>query len=376
MKLSILKEKLKNGLSIVERAVSKSASLPVLNNILLNAEKNFLNLNATDLEIGIKWWGLCGVEKEGKALLPSKILSPLINYLPEKPISLETQNSFLKIKTENYRTNLKSLNYEEFPIIPVVSNQEYILVSGVSLSESLKKVAGFSSPSTTKPEISGVFLILKRNLIKMTATDSFRLGEKTLFFKKPTEIEKEYGLIIPQKAAREMINIFGDEEREIRLYISPNQITVESQMEEVPHPEIQFTSRLIEGEFPDYEMIIPKKYETEVIVPKDEFLNQTKTASIFVGRANEVKLKIDPVKGNIEISSENPDFGKYSSSVNGKIKGKGLEISFNYRFLIEGIFNIEGKELLLGLTNEEGPAVLKPTQGEDYFYILMPVKTT
>lgn len=376
MKLIILKENFIKGLSIIERATSKSLSLPILNNFLLTAEGNFINLMSTDLEIGIRWWCLTKIEKEGKIVLPSKSLIGLINYFPLKPIKIESQDSIVNLSCENYKTSIKGFNSEDFPLLPSVDKGDFLTVSSLDFCKSLKQVANFTALSQAKPEISGVYFVFKKDTLKMAATDSFRLGEKTLVLEKTTGLEKEYSLILPQKSAREIINIFGDTEREMKIYFSANQILLESKMEETDHPEVHFLSRLIEGEFPNYDTITPRKYETEVILPKDETLNQVKAASIFGGKMNEVKFRVDPEKAEIEISSEDPSVGEYKSTLGGKIKGKKMEISFNFKFLIDGLLSINDTAVFFGLTNEEGPALIRPLNKQDYFYILMPIKAT
>lgn len=207
----------------------------------------------------------------------------------------------------------------------------------------------------------------------MAATDSFRLAEKKIFL--TNVFPQKISLILPQASVRELISIFGEKEGELRIYISPKQIWFESLMSEISHPKVQYTSRLIEGEYPNYEEITPKKFETTIYLSKENFLNQIKTASLFCGKSNEVKMNIVPKKGIITISSQSPNLGNYQGSLAGKIKGKEMEIAFNYRFLIDGILEIKTPEMILDLTNEEGPAVLRPVDLEDYFYILMPIKT-
>ncbi|MBI4101493.1 MAG: hypothetical protein HY443_00820, partial [Candidatus Nealsonbacteria bacterium] len=209
--------------------------------------------------------------------------------------------------------------------------------------------------------------------IKMVATDSLRLGEKTLTLKKGREKEGALSFILPQRAAKEVINIFS-KEKEIKIYFSPNQILFESLMEETEAPKIRFISRLIEGEFPNYEAIIPRKQETQIVLTRKEFLNEIKSASIFSGKTNEVKLAVNPVKKQIEISGQSQDFGEYHSELAAKIKGKEMEIAFNYRFLTEGILAGEEEEVVLELTSEEGAAVLKQVEDPSYVYILMPIK--
>ena len=378
MKLTILQEKLKEGIEIVERLSAKSLSLPILNNIFIKAEKNFLNLTTTDLETGIKWWGLAKVEKEGVITVPARVFSSFLNFLPNKQVILELKNSTLTVECENYRTTLKGLNPEDFPIIPQINEGESVSVDSRSFCQGLSQVADIATSSTTKPEISGVFFIFQKDFIKMAATDSFRLGEKTFYYnlKTASALSKEYTLILPQKAAKEIINIFEGKEGELRICFSPNQILFELLMAETSHPQTQLVSRLIEGEYPNYQEIIPKKYEAQVVFQRNEFLNQIKSAALFSGKVNEVKFKIDPRKNKVGIFSQSPDLGEYHGDLTSKIKGKELEVSFNYRFLTDGLLNIKSPEAVFELTGSEGPGVLKPAGDESYIYVVMPIKAS
>jgi len=378
MKLIILQEKLKEGIGIIERVSVKSLTLSILNNVLLKTEKNFLNLVTTDLETGIKWWSLAKVEKEGALTVPTKVLSSFVNFLPNKQITLELKDLVLDIECGNYQTKIKGQSADEFPIIPQITEGESISVNSQSFCQSLNTIVDIPVPSTAKPEISGIYFAFQKNFIKMTATDSFRLAEKTFFLEgqASSSLSKECTFILPQKAAREIVNIFGGKEGELRIYFSPNQVLFELPMVETPHPQIQLVSRLIEGEYPNYEAIIPKKSETQVSFQRNEFLNQIKSASLFSGKINEVKLKIDPKKERVELFSQNPDLGEYHSYLPGRIKGKELEISFNHRFLADGLLNIKSPEVVFELTGPEGPAVLKPAGDQTYLYVAMPIKAS
>ena len=143
MKITILKDKLKEGINIIEKISAKSISLPILNNVLISTEKNFLNLTTTDLEVGVKWWSLIKTEREGKVAIPSRILSSFINFLPNKLVNLELEDFNLKIKCENYETTIKGVNPEDFPIIPQVSDEEKI---EVQIKSFCKTVRPFSFP--------------------------------------------------------------------------------------------------------------------------------------------------------------------------------------------------------------------------------------
>jgi len=376
MKLLILQEKLKQGLNIIERISSKSLTLPILNNILISTEKNFLNLAATDLEIGINWWILTKIEKEGKITIPSRLFSNFINLLPDKKINLELKNNTLFINCENYKTQIKGLSAEEFPIIPKITNGDVLSIEAPSFCKSLNQIADIAVPSTARPEISGIYFLFQRNLITIAATDSFRLGEKKIFLKNNSPLEKEYSLILPQKTAKEIVNIFGEKQGELKMYFSPNQVMFEYPMEETDHAQVQVISRLIEGEYPNYQEIIPKKYTTRLTLNKDEFLNQIKTASLFSGKINEVKIKAMPGENKIEIFSQSSEIGEYQSSVPGKVEGEIVEISFNHRFLLDGLLSIKAPEIMLELNKETGPGVLKAVGDDTYIYVVMPIKAS
>jgi len=392
MKTIILKEKLKEGISVVERVSGKSLNLPILNNILLSVEKNFLNLTATDLEIGINWWSLVKTEKEGKIALPSRILSSFVNFLPNKPINLEIKDLSLKIECENYQTLIKGFNSEDFPLIPKVSDEEKIIIPGKVFCQNLSSVVDIASYSSFKPEISGIYFLFQKNLITMAATDSFRLGEKKLYADfSSSSITKDYSLILPQRAAKEIINIFGEKEGDLTICFSPNQVLFETPLSETPHPQIQLVSRLIEGEYPNYQEIIPKKHDTKVTVSVNELINQVKLASLFSGKINEVKLKIDPKKNQLNLFSQNVDVGEHYGVLNCKVEGKPCEISFNHKFLLDGLMSMVSKkeisgregagkekdsELILELTSGDKAGVLRPKKDENYLYLIMPIKTS
>lgn len=374
MKIIILKEKLKKGIQTVEKTAQKSFTLPILNNVCLKGEKTFLSLTTTNLEIGNRWWTLAKIEKEGEILIPTSLFSNLISLLPDGPLELETEGLFLNIKNGKTKSRIKGFNPEEFPIFPQVEKEEKLTLDSKNFCQAISQVFDLASPSLASPEISGVFFQFQREQVKIVATDRIRLAEKKIFLKSP--LSKEYSFILPQMAARELINIFNEKEGEIKIYFSPNQVLFESMLPETNHPENHLLSRLIEGDFPDYQAIIPKKFESQIILSRDEFLNQIKSASLFSGKINEIKLKVLPREEKIEIFSQNPDLGEYHSSLPGKIKGKAIFISFNHRFLIDGLLKIKSPEVIFELLSEKEPAVLKPVGAEDFLYVVMPLKTS
>ena len=147
-------------------------------------------------------------------------------------------------------------------------------------------------------------------------------------------------------------------------------------MEETPHPRVQFFTRLIEGEYPNYQEIIPKEFRLRVFLQKNEFLQQLKTVSLFSNKINEVKVRVRPDKQEIELEGQNPEVGQSSSVFGARIEGEKstMEVSFNWRFLVDGLNQIKDKDFILALSKDEGPAVMRPSVASDYLYLLMPLR--
>jgi DNA polymerase-3 subunit beta len=375
MEIKIIKESFQKGLSVTERIATKSLTLPILNNILLEVEDNFISLSATDLETGVKWWSIAKTEDQGKIVIPSKILSQFISLLPEQPLDIDIKEDLIKVKSGTQKTQLKGLNSEDFPIIPTLNKENVFIVNSQTFCEASSKVVKIPSTSSIKPEISGIYISFKKDEIKLAATDSFRLGEKTIPLTNKTEIKKETSLIIPQKTVEEIINIFNEKDVDLHISFSPDQILFESFIQDTDHPEVQLISKLIEGDYPDYESIIPKETGIKVTLPTKDFIKQVRAAGLFGGKINEIRVNVHPKDSNVEFLSSDSDLGDYQSFLEGKIEGNELSISFNHRFLLEGLNNIKSSEVTLELNSDDSPGIIRPIGDNTYFYIIMPIKT-
>ncbi|MDP3093835.1 MAG: DNA polymerase III subunit beta [bacterium] len=373
MKTTILRENLREGLNAVGRIAQKNLSLPILNSVLISCEKSFTCLKATDLEMGIKWWILSKVEKEGKIACPLRILQGLVDNLSAEKIVLKAEEKRILLEAEEFQAQINGLDAEEFPIIPEPDSKETFSLKAPEFVEGLSRVVEMAAVSLIKPEISGVYFQFLDSNLKMVATDSFRLAEKTLSLGE--KMSKEISFILPQKACREIINIFEDRGGDLKFYLSSNQILLEMLMEETSHPKIQFFSRLIEGGYPDYREIIPTEFRFRALVKKDVFLQRLKAVSLFSNKINEIKIRVKPEKQEIEIEGQNPEVGQSTSALAVKIeKGEEMEVSFNWRFLVDGLNQIREKDFIFALSKDEDPAVLRPEQDSSYLYLLMPLR--
>jgi DNA polymerase-3 subunit beta len=377
MKVEVLKENLKSGLNVVEKIVGKNLSLPILDNVLISSEDSFLSLSSTDLETAIKIWMLTKIVKKGKVVVPAKLLSGFVSLLPNEKITIEEKKQGLYLECKTFKNQIQGFNPEEFPLIPEFKNTEFLELDNKKLCQGLAQIVDIASPSQSRPEISGILFVFSKDSVKIVATDSFRLAEKTIVLENNPKntSKKETSFILPQKPAKEIINTLGEKEGKVKIYFSPNQTMFEFPMKETSHPEVQIISRLIDGEYPNYGEIIPKKFKTRVTIKRDEFLNQVKAASLFSGKINEVKVKINPQGKEIQIHAQDPDIGESQSSISAKIEGEEIEASFNHKFLIDGLLNIKSSEVVFDLSDKEGPCILKPVGDASYIYVVMPIKS-
>ncbi|MCX6738228.1 MAG: DNA polymerase III subunit beta [Candidatus Parcubacteria bacterium] len=377
MKIIILKEKLAKGLSIVEKITGRNLTLPILNNVLISTEDNSLRLSTTDLELGISYWGLAKVEEKGEITIPVRTLSGFVSLLGEEKITIESKEKTLYLKGENYKTQIKGLDSKDFPIIPEVVSDNWIEFDAISFCRGIAQVMDFCALTQSRPELSGIYFSFQKNIAKIVATDSFRLAEKTIVLDGAMNgINNSQSFILPRNAVRELVNIFSEHNGKIKFYFSPSQVMIESYIDETQNPQARLVSRLIEGEYPDYEAVIPKEFKTQIVLPKEEFMSQIKIASLFSGRTNEVKLVISPKKGNVLISSQSVDLGETESKMAIEAKGDDVEISFNYKFLYEGLNQMRSEKIMLNLNGQDGPGVLKPSDDSNYLYVIMPIKAS
>jgi len=373
MNFTILAKELKKGLSFTEKITGKNLTLPILNNLLIEALPNFLKISSTDLEVGIEWWGHCKTEKEGSIAVPAKFISQLAGVLPEEKIDIKTKGNTLLIEGKNIKTQIKGFSSEEFPIIPKFLKDIYIEMDGKKIKEGLVSVVDMVSTSQVKPEISGVYFSFNKGSIKLVATDSFRLTEKTIKDDFKNLFEKEINFILPQKTTRELINILPEEEGEkIRIYFSESQVMFETFLPNSTHPEINLVSRQIDGEYPSYEEIIPKTSKTKIILNKDEFVKQIKMAGLFGGKTNEVLIKVG--ENNIEIKSQDDEIGESELSMSAITEGDEVKVSFNYRFILDALTNIKSSEISFEMQGNDRPALIKPVGDASYLYVVMPIR--
>jgi len=372
MKLVILQENLKKYLNLTERIIGRNLTLPILNNILLTIEKNSLKLSVTDLEITLEIWLPVKIEENGSLTIPNKLLNNFINQLSnikDQKLILESKDDNLNITLENYSITINGMNAKDFPIIPKIKTNSALELDNSMFKLSLSQILNSAAFSEIRPEISGVFFNFtnsneKIKNFKLVTTDTFRLAEKKIecSFK-----EKPASFIIPIKTITELVRLFDlTEKQTTKIYLDNNQVLFDL-------GNIHLSSRLIEGEYPNYEPIIPKKNQTKIIIDKNNLINSVKIASVFSSKINDIKFKINPNKEKMEIFTKS-EYGENKSEINIKGQGEEVEISFNHKYILDGLSNILGNEAVMEFQGSQNPALLKSNSDDDYIYIAMPLR--
>lgn len=365
MKITCLQENLKNNLSILERISSKNSSMPILNYTLLKTEDGFLKAFATDLEIGVEIQIPCKIENKGEVVFPIKLLLNFINNLPTTKITIKEDNNKILLEAEGLKTNIPILNKDDFPIIPKIKPINLITINPDALKTSLSQVINSTAISPSITEISGILFDFQQDLLKIVSTDSFRLSEKIIYQKNNYQIKTKTKFILPQKTAVELMRDINQTD-DIIIELDQNQILFKLK-------NINIISRIISGEYPDYEQIIPKKTKTTILLNKNDLLAKIKLASLFSSKINDVKFIINPDNDVLEIKSMSADKGEFSSIINTEINGEGFEVVFNYKYILDGLLNVHEDEIIFEINGPSSPSIIKPkTNG--YSYVVMPIK--
>jgi len=383
MKIECTKENFKKAIFNSERIVSKQSTLPILNNILFETNKEGLKLSATNLEIGVSVQIGAKVEKEGNITIPARLISNFVNNLSQGDnISLETDGQNMKIQSGHTKAVIKGLLADEFPLLPKRSAEYILNIPGLKFKNIISKLITCVALNEARQELSGINIILKEKEILLASTDSFRLFEYKLALEDRNKnkgylefVGKRDSLIVPANTFIELARIIPSEnESDIKIAIEDSQIFFEVEGTKI-------VSRLINGKYPEYEHIIPKEFKTKVIGEKNDIQSAIKMASIFSNsKASEIILKIASDKKRSVIEARSVDVGENSSELDLDASGPSQEIVLNAKYLLDGINMVETRKVSVLMNNESSPVAIRSVDeksGEilgEYIYIVMPIK--
>ncbi|OGB73604.1 DNA polymerase III subunit beta [candidate division Kazan bacterium RIFCSPHIGHO2_01_FULL_44_14] len=361
--VSVVLDKLRSALQGVERVVTSRSTLPILNNVLIKTTGSGVEIIATDLEIGIKFFLGGKIDKEGSITIPGRTLIGLINTLHGDTITLSSKNNILQVVSGETKASVNGVPADDFPVIPEVEKGKVVSVKSDVFKELLAQVDFAASSEESRPVLTGVYLISGGGTLTAVATDSYRLSEVVV----KEKLSADFSVIIPVRTLQEIKRVVGDTPQ-FELRIGDNQIMVVTD-------NATLVSRIIEGEYPNYKQIIPPKSDTIVEVDIQELTDAIKTAAIFsMEGSNTVRLNIQS-SGTIEVVSESSQVGNFNSKVKAEVRGEGGEISFNAKYLLDGLNSFDTPKCTLGMSGKTAAGVFRPSGVEDRLYLVMPLRS-
>ncbi len=332
---------------------------------MLSSAEGKLALRATDLEMSLQTDLEGDVDTDGSVLLPGRQLVEVVRSLGVDDVAIETREAErdVELRSGSAVFHLRTLPAEDFPPFPSPST-EPLRIPAPAFAATVELVARAASRDDMRPVLTGVLVSASGQEMMMVATDSYRLSVKR------TELETEVGgeleANVPARALRELARILVSEEAEtVEISLLPNQAVFVA-------GRVVLTTRLIEGQFPNHSQLLPESYDHDVRLPREEFLEVTRRVSQLAQRNAPLRLSFK--SGELTVAAETPEVGDATETMPAAFEGEPLEIGFNPEFLKDGIESIEGDELLLRLISPLRPGLLQPGEGEDFRYLVMPIR--
>lgn len=374
MKATVLQENLAHGLSLVSRAVSPRSTLPVLANVLIASDEGRLRLSATNLELGITCWIPAKIEQEGSTTVPARTFSDLVNTLPAEQVRLvlDSKSQTLNVRGGMSTNDIKCIDAQEFPPLPVPDFDGAVQLPVGDFREMIQQVAFSASTDEARPVLMGVLLQVEKDKLTMAAADGFRLSVRkaTLATPAPANVSA----IIPAHSLTELARVATDGAEIVRMVVPKMRGQVVFRLKDV-----EVTSQLIDGTFPDYQQIIPRKYTSRTLVSTAALLKACKQAEIFAREGSNVaRLNIKATGGQnqpseLEMSATSEETGKNETVVEATVDGGGVLIAFNVRFLREALEVIKTPNVALEMAAANAPGVLRPVGDDQYLHVIMPM---
>jgi len=362
MRLECNKTRIEPIVQKASKLAAKHLTLPVLACVYLDVlENNKLIIKSTNLDIGVEFEIKVKTIEKGTVAVPANILLGVLSSIKEDNLIFETKDNNLKISSNKNSSIIKCLPYEDFPSIPKLENLKSIKVNSRDFISGFKSVWYSASNSNIKPELSSVYVYKGDTNLVFVATDSFRLAEKKVNTKVPTDFPQT---LIPFRNVSEIVKLLEDFNGEIDIIFEKNQAAFITEG-------MYLVSRLIDGSFPDYKQIIPKTFVTTATILKNDLINSIKTSNIFSDALNQVKLKVDIKNKSLNIESKNNDIGEYNDSINASVSGENIELNFNSKYIIDCIQSISSDSLVLNFGGVGKPLAISGATDKSFLYIVM-----
>jgi len=375
MKVTLIQENLAKALVHINKAVSNRPNIPVLANVLIEAQKGMIKLSSTNLEMGISMWIGANIAEEGKITVSAKLLSEFINSLRPGKIDMEEKDQMLEVNSVDNKAQFFIIPADDFPRVPEPEGQNVLDVNAFKLADAITQTAFAAGTDDSRPVLTGILMeTVGEKDLAMVGVDGFRLSKKILKLEKVSKADK-FKEIVPARTLKEMESILRDiaEEKDVvKIYYlgAKNQLLFKV-------GDIELSTRLIEGEFPDYEKIMPKEKILRFDIDREEFNNTLKVVSIFARNVigNKTRFKVNAEGKKLIMSANVVDVGKNDSEVNiTNIQGDDMETGYNIRYLMEAVAAIKSKIIVYETNGPTAPGVFINPDDQDFTHVVMPMR--
>jgi DNA polymerase-3 subunit beta len=366
---------LQRSLSQVSRAVATKTTYPVLSNVLIEAADDSLKLAATNQEIGIATSIPAQVNEAGRMTVDARLLSEFVNTLPAEPVRLSNELGRLVLKVQGMGADaeINGIDADEFPLMPQPEPGAYSAsVDPHTLREMIGLVEFAAASDDSRPVLAGVLIRFDEDRLTMASADGFRLAVREGQLTAP--VADRLDIIVPARALRELSRILGDRTEPVELTVTPNrgQLVVST-------GDTTFSSRLIDGTFPDFRQIIPREFATEIELSREQFLTAVRRAGFFARDNNDVirigaRVSGDELSpGQVQVSATAAERGSSQSEMMATVNGPEGQIAFNSRYLVDVLSVLRTSRVVLGMNGSNQAGVLRPLESTDYTYVIMPM---
>ncbi len=361
MRIITNKNLLSECINIVQKAVPSKTTLPILEGILFNAKNGKLTLTSTDLELGIETSIAVDVIEQGSLVLSSRIIGEIVRKLPDSDVEIEKKDNFIYIKSKNSEFKILELSRDEYPSLPSITKNNGISIPSSTLKEMIRQTIFAISADEIRPILTGVLMEIDGESVTMVALDGFRMAVKYGKILSDETIK----IVIPGKTLTELGKILDDSEDAVNIFVSKNQILFQFR-------DTIITSRLLEGEFINYNQLIPEEYKILVRIETEKLLDGCERAALFARDSNNtIRFEICDDIMNIRSNSESGDVHEELNIVK---EGEDIEIAFNPRYVIEALKAINDDEIIIEFTTNVSPSIIRSTNDSDFIYLILPVR--
>jgi DNA polymerase-3 subunit beta len=372
MKLVIDRLEFLSELQLVVRASATRSAIQALSGILVSGEDGLVKLAATDGEIALRSGVDASVEAPGSALVPGRLLTDILRALEGEQVTIErvADKGTVDVTAGQSKFAIRGLAADDFPRLPELPSEGALVFPGALFAKTIDRVARAASRDETRPVLTGILVSVADSELRMVATDSYRLSVKETPLEAGTA--ETFEVNVPARALQEASRIVADTDaNEVSIVAHENQIVFGID-------KVTLSSRMIEGQFPNYRQLLPESYEHEIRVDKRELVGVVRRISLMAQRNAPLRLRFED--GSVTVSAQTPDVGEANESVPVNYSGEPLEIGFNPQFLQDGLEAVEADELLLKLISPLRPGLIEAAEGEQdqaggrFLYLIMPVR--